>query len=268
MDTQQAQTTDSHSALLGENKIHTHIMLPEHIKHTTPLIFVHMSWGCGALFVKFMQHFVKQGYACYALDLRGHGRSGGTVSGARMQDYVDDIRLVVENFHLSQPIIIGHGMGGLVSLMYGSQFETSRLVMLNSSPTLEVKQQRESKEYLDTYTPIDAGMPVDPGLMTQIFSDMSPSALVNIKELFKKESGFARTERKYGISVPVESLGGTPLLFIGAEYGSSVSFGVGLENVRAQAGYYGGDFFEILGATHVGLVAGRYAPQVMEKIGE
>jgi len=67
--------------------------------------------------------------------------------------------------------------------------------------------------------------------------------LMKMKDMLGMESGVARSERKKGISVPKESLGGAPLLFIGAELGKSVPFGIGTEKSKAQHEVYGGKFY-------------------------
>ena len=71
------------------------------------------------------------------------------------------------------------------------------------------------------------------------------------------ESRVARSERKRGISIPREKLT-QPTLFIGAEKGTSLPFGIGIEKARAQADYYNSDVVEIKGATHPGLLIGKH----------
>jgi len=48
------------------------------------IIFIHMSWGGTWAFSYYLKFFAEHSYNVYALDLRGHGKSGGTVSGATM----------------------------------------------------------------------------------------------------------------------------------------------------------------------------------------
>jgi len=79
------------------------------------------------------------------------------------------------------------------------------------------------------------------------------------------ESGVARSERKRGVSVSKESLT-RPLLFVGAEFGTSLPFGIGIEKARMQANYYGATVFEIKGATHPGLLIGRHWKESAQKI--
>src|SRR5262245_44090153 len=64
----------------------------------------------------------KAGFAVYALDLRGHGKSGGAPLFAEtMGKYVDDVRVVVKlaKMRHSQPVfMLGHSAGGVVACSY------------------------------------------------------------------------------------------------------------------------------------------------------
>ncbi|NQV92876.1 hypothetical protein HQ403_00025 [Candidatus Kaiserbacteria bacterium] len=148
-------------------------------------------------------------------------------------------------------------MGGLIALMYSVQYGSSATVSLDGSPGLEVQKTSEEKTYPRVYTPKDSGMPTNPFKAMMLLHDIYPWRLIKMKKLLTVESGVARSERKLGVSVPKEKLT-QPLLFIGAEKGTSLPFGIGIEKVRAQADYYGADVVEIGGATHPGLLIGKH----------
>lgn len=79
----------------GDVPIHT-ISFSADKKAAGDIMFVHMSWGGAWAFFNYLPFFAQQGYNAHALDLRGHGKSGGSVEGATMQDYIEDIRTAVE----------------------------------------------------------------------------------------------------------------------------------------------------------------------------
>ncbi len=63
------------------------------------------------------------GYAVYALDHRGHGRSGGTPANiGSMAGLVDDfhqLRRTAEEAHPGLPLfVLGHSLGGLIAISY------------------------------------------------------------------------------------------------------------------------------------------------------
>lgn len=253
-------------ALTAKNQIEVLSIQPEIIKHNTPLVFVPMSWGTADTFMMYMKFFAGKGYRCFSLSLRGHGESKGRVSGATMQNYVNDLEEAINNFALEKPVIMGHSMGGLVALMYGAQKDVAGIVALDASSPIEVQKISEEKEYPKEYTPLDAGMPTEQDKIMEAFSDIEPEVLINLKKILGLESGVARSERKRGISVPKESLEGKPLLFIGAENGTSVPFGIGIEKVRAQAEYYDSPVVEIKGASHPGLLIGVHWEETIKEI--
>jgi alpha-beta hydrolase superfamily lysophospholipase len=86
------------------------------------------------------------GYECHLLDLRGHGRSAG-VRGyvGRFGDYLDDIDLFlrrVEEVRTQVPgravprILLGHSLGGLISLSYILRRPEAFTALAVSSPFL------------------------------------------------------------------------------------------------------------------------------------
>ncbi len=243
---------------IGVPSVATTSVLPDENKEgLKDIIFIHMSWGGAWIFDLYMNFFAEKGYNCHALDLRGHAESTGSVEGATMQDYVDDVHTAVQGLGLSNPIVIGHSMGGLIALMYSAQFGSLATVSLDGSPSIEVQQISEEKKYPRAYTPQDSGMPTSTMKAMMALPDIYPWRLMKMKKMLEIESGVARSERKRGVSVPKEKLT-QPLLFIGAEKGTSLPFGIGIEKVRTQASYYDAPIIEIKGATHPGLLIGRH----------
>lgn len=69
------------------------------------------------------KHFCGEGISCYALDHRGHGRSGGPRWNVENFDYfVDDlhkfVQLVKEGEGLNRYFMLGHSLGGEIALKY------------------------------------------------------------------------------------------------------------------------------------------------------
>ena len=80
--------------------------------------------------------FVPRGYAIYALDHRGHGRSGGErVHVGSFDDYVDDLKTYFDRVReeaADTPIyFLGHSMGVFIAVSYavGSQDELAGLIL-------------------------------------------------------------------------------------------------------------------------------------------
>lgn len=109
--------------------------LPSQPADLPPILFVHGAFTdawCWAEY--FLPYFAKQGYPSYALSLRGHGKSQGTVINASLQDYLEDILQVVEKFNVP-PILVGHSMGGLIVQKYLiNQYPAQAAVLMASPP--------------------------------------------------------------------------------------------------------------------------------------
>lgn len=85
-----------------------------------PLLFVHGGYSHSLYWtVHFLPFFQAQGFDCYALDLSGHGASGGKkhLDELSLNDYVDDLIFAVHSLP-AKPIIIGHSMGCVVAQRY------------------------------------------------------------------------------------------------------------------------------------------------------
>lgn len=246
-------------------KIFTLAKKSESKAHEQPIVLIHGSWGASWMWNMYIPYFTQHGWDVYAPDLQGHGQSEGNVSGATMQNYVDNVAQSINENNLQNPIIIGHSMGGLVALMYAIQNKISGVVAIDPSKTKEVQGDGEEKTYLEEYMPTDAGMPTAQEEVMKAFPDLSPDMLMNMKKMLGGESGVARSERKCGISVPKESLT-IPTLFVGGEKGTSVPFGIGIEVARKMAEFYEKEVIEVKGATHPGILMGKYSADAVMNI--
>jgi pimeloyl-ACP methyl ester carboxylesterase len=100
-----------------------------------PLLFVHGSYCAAWVWAEtFLPYFARAGFASYAVSLRGHGDSGGDVTLASLDDYIQDVRAAIA--HLGgRCILVGHSMGGIVAQhCLGEGDEVAALVLLSSVP--------------------------------------------------------------------------------------------------------------------------------------
>jgi pimeloyl-ACP methyl ester carboxylesterase len=105
-------------------------------QHGTPLLFIHgMFHGAWCWDVHFLDYFARHGFAAYAVNLRGHGRSDGAsrLRWTRIAEFVDDVDVAVR--HLSRPpVVIGHSLGGYVVQKYLENHDVPGGVLLSSPP--------------------------------------------------------------------------------------------------------------------------------------
>jgi acylglycerol lipase len=90
-----------------------------------------------------VDYFVPRGYAVYAPDHRGHGRSGGQRAYVeRFNDYLADLKTffdMVRGWHPDQKIfVVGHSMGGTISLTYALRHQDELDGLLLSGASVKV----------------------------------------------------------------------------------------------------------------------------------
>ena len=95
----------------------------------------------GDHYAQFSQELVGQGYAAYAFDLRGHGRSAGERVGVdRFDDYVDDLQSFVDRVRAREPgkpiFVFGHSMGGAIVTLYAVERHPDVAGIILSGPAL------------------------------------------------------------------------------------------------------------------------------------
>ena len=104
--------------------------------HPRPLLFVHGAFGGAWCWEEhFLPGFAAQGFAAYALSLRGHGGSAGAedLQSWSITDYVDDVAEVVAALPDS-PVLIGHSMGGFVVQKYLEARDAPAAVLMAPVP--------------------------------------------------------------------------------------------------------------------------------------
>lgn len=75
-----------------------------------------------------VDYFVPRGYAIYALDHRGHGRSDGErVQVEHYTDYLADLKTFFDLVRAENPagkiFLVGHSMGAAISTAYAAQYQ-------------------------------------------------------------------------------------------------------------------------------------------------
>jgi pimeloyl-ACP methyl ester carboxylesterase len=97
------------------------------------LLFVHGAWSSSWYWEEhFMPFFATAGFDTVALNLRGHGDSESRLRRATINGYVDDVATVAAT--LTNPVIVGHSMGGLIAQHYAARHPVRGLALLASVP--------------------------------------------------------------------------------------------------------------------------------------
>jgi acylglycerol lipase len=97
----------------------------------------------GDHYAAFSQLLNRHGYAAYAFDLRGHGRSGGRrVDIDRFDDFVDDLAAFVERVRAREPgkpiFVLGHSVGGAITALYAIERQPNVAGVILSAPAIAI----------------------------------------------------------------------------------------------------------------------------------
>ena len=107
------------------------------------LIIVHGLKDHGGRYESLGEQLAGHGYAVFALDLRGHGKSEGERAFVRSFDeYLQDLEIFherVRHMESGRPLFIfGHSMGGAIALLYTLTRKPAISGLLLSAPALKV----------------------------------------------------------------------------------------------------------------------------------
>jgi acylglycerol lipase len=108
------------------------------------LLFVHGLAEHSGRYVHVLSHFAERGFAAYAVDYRGHGRSPGRrVHVDDFAEFADDVAAmqgVVRGLHPDRPLVLaGHSQGGLVTLHHALRRPEGLAWIVLSSPFLGIQ---------------------------------------------------------------------------------------------------------------------------------
>jgi len=103
-----------------------------------PLLFLHDWLGSWRYWVPTMVD-MSSSYRAYALDFWGFGDSDKVQAKYTVAGYVGQVALFMDQMGIGKVPLIGHGLGGVVALLFAAQFpERVEQVMTVSTPLLSV----------------------------------------------------------------------------------------------------------------------------------
>ena len=91
----------------------------------------------GGRYSRMADYFVSRGYAVYAPDHRGHGRSDGErVYVEQFSDYVDDLKTFFDIVRSENPgkkiFLAGHSMGSVIALLFTARYQDELAGLITS----------------------------------------------------------------------------------------------------------------------------------------
>jgi acylglycerol lipase len=121
--------------------IATGTWIPDDESPRAAIILVHGYGEHMGRYSHVIEALVQHGYIVYALDHRGHGKSGGLRAHVdRFDDFVDDLHLLVQRVRYEQrqlPVfMVGQSMGGLISTRYALRHQDALAGLIVTAPAL------------------------------------------------------------------------------------------------------------------------------------
>ncbi|MBW3564827.1 MAG: alpha/beta hydrolase [Acidobacteria bacterium] len=111
------------------------------------LVFVHC-WACDREFWREQANEFADDYTVVTLDLAGHGDSGRGRSNWTVTGLAADVEAVVDDLDLDRVILIGHSMGGPVSLAAAARMpgRVEGIVAVDTLHNVEMEMPEEQQE--------------------------------------------------------------------------------------------------------------------------
>jgi fatty-acyl-CoA synthase len=231
------------------------------------LLFVHGAWSSSWYWESFfLPWFAQRGFRARAVSLRGHGESEGRVRWSSIRDYVDDVAAAAQG--LTDPVLIGHSMGGFVAQKYAARHGMRALALLASVPpsgawhALRRIIAERPMAFLRTVATLDlygavADAETARGLL---FSrDASRTDKDHLLQRLKSESFRAFLDMLFSPVLGRRLSNEVPVAVIGAEFDQLIS----TANNEATARFYGVDPQVLPLASHMLMVDDRWSDAAM-----
>ena len=123
--------------MILQRQFHTGIVALNYAEVPTsnpPLVLLHGGSASWQSFAALMPELAVR-WHLYAVDLRGHGRSGRVPRQYRLHDYADDVSAFIVRTVGGPATIYGHSLGGIVALMVAAHApELVRAVVVGDAP--------------------------------------------------------------------------------------------------------------------------------------
>ena len=205
--------------IISDRGVYIESWLPERRSRRKPLFLIHGELGGSWLWHRYLGYFAPRGWEGHAINLRGHYWSE-TVDFADVDftTYLDDV-LAGADLMPRPPIVVGHGMGGLLAMRLAQERPLSALVLL--SPALPAQLLEPPPAHMVRLLPRQfrrglLGWDGPLEVLQRSNPDLTPADVMRVQHMMGAESGAARRQMLEGVEVDLGQLPDVPRLVIGA----------------------------------------------------
>jgi pimeloyl-ACP methyl ester carboxylesterase len=204
--------------VLEDRGVYIESWLPERRSRRRPLLLVHGELGGSWLWERFLGYFAHRGWEGHAVNLRGHYWSDTTdVAGIDLDAYVSDVLAAFDHIP-PNPVLVGHGMGGLIAMRAAEQRHVAGLVLVSAALPAQLwtaPRPHAIKEIPDVFGRELVGWQSLPEQLRRQNPDLTIEDVLRVQHLMGRESGVARRAMLRGVPVDRERLANVPILVIG-----------------------------------------------------
>ena len=113
----------------------------------TAIILLHGFLENRSMWKPFISKISKR-HRVVTIDLLGHGKTGCLGYVHTMEDMAESVKAVLSKLRLRRIVLIGHSMGGYVSLAFAEKYPgmIKGLCLMNSTPAADSKEKKENRD--------------------------------------------------------------------------------------------------------------------------
>lgn len=154
---------------------------------TGPVVLLEHGWPLSSdAFEDQMLFLAEHGFRVIAMDRRGHGRSSQPWQGHSIDQYVEDLKALIEHLQLNALHLVGHSTGGAVVARYTAKYgqgQVKKLALIAAVTPLMLQHDDHPQ-----------GVPIE------VFDEMRANLLTNRADFYldfsKKFYGYDKTPAK------------------------------------------------------------------------
>ena len=244
--------------------------LPERRSRRRPLLLVHGELAGSWVWERWLRYFAGRGWEGHALNLRNHYWSKTADPATLSFDtYLDDVVAGIERIG-PNPVVVGHGMGGLLVLKAAAErSDVAGVVLVDAELPAELRAP--ARPYLVRDAPVAygrarIGWDALPEKLQRENRDLTLDDVLRIQHLLgqkQHESGRARADVEAGVPATPDALRDRPRLVIGSGLDGSAA-AVAAESLAA---WLGAEHEQYGAHSHFGLLLGTDGHrQVVERV--